>query len=361
MVISGQATTTGTQQYQQRHQTDCASKHFRPFNNLIVSSLGVGTYLGKPDDTTDTLVTNGIIQAVQEGINLIDTAINYRFMRAEKCVKNALAQLIEEGISREELIICTKGGFVPHPEREKWFMQEYVNNPKFSVEANDLVSQSHCLHPEYLQDQLYRSLNHLNLETVDIYYIHNPENQLTQVSPQTLYQRLEKAFAVMEGQVKAGKIRAYGLATWNGFRVPPNHPNHLSLAKIQQLAQQVAGEHPSHFQFVQMPINAAMLEALVKPTQKVDSELIPALEAASKLGITVIASASIGQAQAIGKIPLQWQATLSQQELTPAQQALQFTRSIAGISTALVGMKTPAHVADNLALTHINPVEIKGF
>jgi aryl-alcohol dehydrogenase-like predicted oxidoreductase len=359
MAISGYATATGTQHYQQRQQTHCASGHFRQGNDLTFSSLGVGTYLGQPDDETDTLVTNGITQAVQQGINLIDTAINYRFMRAEKSVQTALNQLLSQGISREELIICTKGGFIPHPEREEWFKQEYVNNPNFSVQANDLVMQSHCLHPQYLQDQLDLSLHHLNLETIDIYYIHNPENQLAEVSPETLHERLAKAFEVMEAAVNAGKIKAYGLATWNGFRVPPNHPNHLDLAKIQQLAQQVAGDSPNHFQFVQIPLNAAMPEALVKPTQKVNSELLPAIRAAEKLGINVIVSASIGQTQAVGKVPPSLQEKLSQQGLNPAQQALQFTRSCSGIASALVGMKTPAHVAENLALTQLDPLEIK--
>lgn len=359
MVISGYATAKGTQHYQQCHQTDCAAGHFRQAHDLIVSSLGVGTYLGQPDDQTNSLVTKGIIQAVQQGINLIDTAINYRFMRAERSVQTALEQLLSEGISREELIICTKGGFIPHPERDHWFMQEYVNNPNFSIQADDLVMQSHCLHPEYLQDQLDRSLDHLKLETIDLYYIHNPENQLAEVPTETLYQRLEQVFRVMETAANTGKIRAYGLATWNGFRVPPNHPNHLDLARIRELAQRVAGNRPSHFQFVQIPMNAVMPEALVKPTQRVNSELLPALSAAQKLGINVIASASIGQTQAVGKIPTQLQKNLSQQQLTPAQQALQFTRSASGILTALVGMKTPAHVKENLALTQINPLEIK--
>ena len=33
----------------------------------------------------------------------------------------------------------------------------------------------HCLHPEFLQDQLTRSLDRLQLETLDVCLLHNPE------------------------------------------------------------------------------------------------------------------------------------------------------------------------------------------
>ena len=362
MRIVGQATQIGTQKYRQRHFSDCAPGHFREVNGLVFSSFGIGTYLGQPDEQTDTLVTNATVSVVRSGLNLIDTAINYRYMHGEWSVRAALSRLLSEQIvSREELILCTKGGFIPHPDRVDWFSQEYANNGNFSISASDLVAGCHCMHPEYLHDQLNRSLDNLGVETIDIYYIHNPETQLSQISTEVFYQRLYQAFEVMEAAVKAGKIRAYGLATWSGFRVPPTEPNYIDLAYAKALASQAAGDSTDSFQFIQLPLNAAMTEALVKPTQKVRFQLIPALEAACHLGIAAIASASLGQTQALGKIPASMTSSLSELVLTEAQQALQFTRSCPGLLSALVGMKTPSHVISNLALTSIEPLPSSCF
>ncbi len=362
MRIPGHATPIGTHLGSQRHSSNCAPGHFREFNGLVFSSFGIGTYLGRPDEQTDTLVTKAIVSSVCGGLNLIDTAINYRYLHGEWSVKAALRHLLEEAkVSREELIICTKGGFIPHPDRVSWFNREYLNQGHLGISDRDLVAECHCLHPEYLHDQLNRSLENLGVETIDIYYIHNPETQLSQVSKEVFSEQLYRAFEVMETAVREGKIQAYGLATWSALRVPPTDPNHVDLASAKALASQAAGDSKDSFQFIQLPLNAAMPEALVKPTQQVSSQLVPALEAARRLGLAAIASASLGQTQALGQIPASMTSSVSELGLTEAQQALQFTRSIPGLLSALVGMKTPDHVVSNLALTSIEPLPLSCF
>lgn len=362
MRILGKATSTGTQNYQQRHQQNCVSTHFRSANDWVVSSLGIGTYLGGADSRTDDFVIDSIIESVRQGINLIDTAINYRYTRAERSVGDAIAALIrDKDICREEVIICSKGGFIPDPERVSWFYSRYIESSRFSIKPSDLVAECHCLHPEYIQDQLERSLDHLGVQTIDIYYLHNPETQLAEVPKDVFYHRLKLAFEVLEKAVHQGKISAYGLATWDGFRVAPTELNHIDLAKAKAVAAQVAGNTPDHFKFIQLPINAAMVEALVKPTQRIKTKWMPVLSVAPKLGLSVISSASIGQTKAIGKIPLPLQAVLEQSKLTSTQQALQFTRSCPHLLAALVGMKTPDHVEENLALAGIKPIAAKYF
>ncbi|MGK7904436.1 MAG: aldo/keto reductase [Hormoscilla sp.] len=355
MTISGQATAAGTQKYKGRHR--CAANHFREEQGLVFSSIGIGTYLGEPDDRTDAAVSNAIVSAVQQGINVIDTAINYRYMHGERSVKLALSRLISElDISREELIICSKGGFIPHPDRIGWFDREYINNSKFTISESDIVAGCHCLHPEYLQDQLDRSLENLGLDTIDIYYIHNPETQLSEVSPEKFYDRLYQAFTVMEAAVKSGKIKAYGLASWNAFRLGPTKINHIDLAHAKTLAGQAAGGSEDNFKFVQLPLNPTMPEALVKATQSIDNVLVPAIEAARRLDIAPIASAAIGQARNLGKIPPAMVSALNESNFSEAMKALQFTRSSPGLLTALVGMKSTNHVAENLSLTAIEPL-----
>lgn len=362
MKILGKATLAGTQRYRDRHQQDCVATHFRQANDWVVSSIGIGTYLGVPDSHTDDLVTDAIIESVENGINLIDTAINYRYMHAEWSVSDALLALIQDKtISRDELVICTKAGFIPDNERISWFYSRYIESRNFTIEPQDLVAECHCLHPEYIWDQLERSLDNLGVETIDIYYLHNPEMQLSEVSPEIFYHRLQLAFEVLEKAVSQGKISAYGLATWDGLRVPPTAFNYLDLAKAKALASQVTSEGQDHFKFIQLPINATMLEALVEPTQHVKRTWLPTLEAAHRLGLSVISSASLGQTKAIGHIPDALQEGLHQTSLTPTLKALQFTRSCPRLLTALVGMKTVAHVRENLALTQIKPLAAKFY
>ena len=304
MRIKGQATSSLTKEYSLRYQGNCAEGHFRQADGLFFSSFGIGTYLGKPNQETDTLVTNAILESVKRGINLIDTAINYRYMHAEKSIKQALLKLLEANlVSREELIICTKGGFIPHPDRVTWFTKEYVKNSNFNISERDCVAKCHCMHPEYLRHQLNLSLNNLGIETLDIYYIHNPETQLGEVSQEVFSERLYYAFEVMESAIQEGKIKAYGLATWNGFRVPQTDKKHLNLSQIKALASKAAGNTSDSFKFIQLPVNTAMTEALVKPTQQIGETVMTTLEAAKHLGINVIASASLAQTKALGKIP----------------------------------------------------------
>ena len=74
----------------------------------MISSIGIGTYLGEPDSTTDESYTNAIESAVEGGINILDAAINYRLQRSERSVGSALEKLFAAGFAREEVLICTK-------------------------------------------------------------------------------------------------------------------------------------------------------------------------------------------------------------------------------------------------------------
>ena len=70
-----------------------ATDHFRAAQNLWLSSIGIGTYLGQPEDETDRRYTEAIVRAVELGANVIDTAANYRFQRSERSIGAALGEL----------------------------------------------------------------------------------------------------------------------------------------------------------------------------------------------------------------------------------------------------------------------------
>src|SRR5271155_2720714 len=106
------ATTNGTTKYAARFASRAAAGHFREQQGLWLSSIGIGTYLGEPDASTDQAYTDAIAAAVESGANVIDSAINYRLQRSERSVGAAVEELARRGFAREELLICTKGGFL---------------------------------------------------------------------------------------------------------------------------------------------------------------------------------------------------------------------------------------------------------
>jgi len=361
MPVPGQVTRTGTAGFADRHSQDVAKDHFRGAGDLMLSSVGMGTYLGEADDQTDILVTQALERAVRGGINLIDTAINYRFERAEKCIGRAIENLIYSGeVSREELLICTKGGFVPvAKDADEWFEREYVKGRDDGIQQSDLVGGMHCLHPAYIYDQIKRSRANLGTETIDVYYLHNPEAQLGKVERKDFYDRLRKAFEVLEAAVSQAKIACWGLATWSAFRTQPDKRDHLDLGEIVTLAEEAAGGREHHLRFIQLPFNLAMPEALLA-TQQWKGQAVPVLEIARRLDLSVVASASICQAQVIGQIP-DTLAPILGKKLSDAQRALQFTRSSPGFVSALVGMKQHEHVEENLALCSYPPLDAKDY
>ncbi|MCA1558034.1 MAG: aldo/keto reductase, partial [Acidobacteria bacterium] len=363
MAIQGSATLEGTERYRERFHESATANHFRLEQNLWLSSIGLGTYLGKWDEQTDKAYTDSVVRAVGLGVNVLDTAANYRFQRSERSIGAALRQLTEaELVSRDELVICTKGGYLPfdaEPARDvrRYFEETFVRTGVASF--TDMVAGSHCMTPRYLENQINQSLNNLGLEALDVYYVHNPETQLQEVAREEFDERLALAFEMFEQMRAAGRIRTYGAATWNGFRAAPTAREHLSLERMAEIARAAGGD--SHgFRFVQLPFNLAMPEALVSQNQSLNKERVSLLEAAAALGITVIASASILQGKVARNLPEEVRETLGALA-TDAQTAIQFVRSTPGITTALVGMSRVAHVEENLQLARIAPARAEDY
>ena len=350
MSLAGYATKDGTLRYRERFAQRASKDHFRTQHGLEISSIGIGTYLGKPDEATDERYTNAIRRAVELGSNVIDSAANYRFQRSERAIGQALEQLTQTGFSRDEIILCTKGGYLPFDGAQPRNVREYIQQTfvdKGIASFEDFVGGSHCMTPSYLQNQLEQSLRNMNIECVDVYYIHNPESQLGYVGQDEFYYRLGKAFAGLERNREQGKLKMYGVATWNGFRSAADSEEFHSLEQMVQIAREVGGDS-NGFGFIQLPFNLAMPEALTMINQTVSGEALSTLEAADRLGVTVIASASILQGRMAQGLPDEIRSTFGL--ASDSQTAIQFVRSTPGITTALIGMSQAAHVEENLQL-----------
>lgn len=348
-MLNGRASAEGTAAYARRFPG--LPGNFRPMLGLSVSSIGIGTYLGEPDDETDRDYEAALRVALLGGINLADTAVNYRFQRSERCIGRVLKQLVGSGeLRREEVVVATKGGYItfddePPADPRAWFEENYIRSG--ILKPGDLVDGSHCMTPRYLERMLAASLANLGLATVDIYYLHNPEAQLASLSREEFLRRIHLAFEFFEQQVKAGRIGVYGTATWNGFRVHPRARGYLSLEELVGAAREVGGA-AHHFRAIQLPYNLAMPEALTAVNQATPGGEGSPLAAARAMEIAVCSSASLLQgrlAQNLPPIVAQAFEGLS----SDAQRSVQFVRSTPGVDVALVGMKSVAHARDIIA------------
>lgn len=325
---------------------------YRPaWDGVLVSSIGVGTYLGECSDDDDQAYQEAIARALGSGINLIDTAINYRCQRSELAVGAALRKL---AVPREAVIVCTKGGYLPlagEPPETRDDYRQYLTREFFEpgvMTPDDVVSGGHSLAPSFLRYCIARSRENLGVETIDLYYLHNPEQQLGAISQASFRERLRAAFMVLEDAVGRGEIAAYGCATWTGLRSTPGAKSHISLEDLTAIAREIGGER-HHFRAVQMPISLAMPEGVRLPTQQIGKRgtLVPAVEAAAELGLAVFASAPLMQAQLTKDLP-ETVRDLFPLQRSDAQRALTFVRSVPGVTAALVGTRSTAHLTENL-------------
>lgn len=369
MTIKGYATTEGTARYRERVRAaeSVAENHFRFERELWLSSIGIGTYLGAWDEATDNAYEESVARAVELGANVIDTASNYRFQRSERSVGAALRRLTEGGAAaRDELVVCTKGGYLPFDseppagqEGVRAYVEETFVRPGVA-EWSDIVAGSHCMTPRFLAHQLDQSLRNLGVESIDVYYIHNPETQAGVVSREEFETRLRSAFEALERSADEGKIKFYGVATWNGFRADAAERGYHSLERLHDIAREAGGGDAHRFRFVQLPVNLGMPEALSLDNQTFAGGRVSLLEAARGLGVTVVASASILQGRVARDLPESIREPLGSLG-TDAQTAIQFVRSTPGVITALVGMSRREHVEENLRLARVEPARADDY
>lgn len=363
-MIPGAADLHGTETYAKRFGDFFGAGHFRIVNGLFLSSIGLGTYLGEMDDATDELSYEAMKQCFEKGINVIDSAINYRAQRSERIIGKAISNLIQtRKLNREEIFISTKGGFIPfdgsYPENPADYFHETYVEPGI-LKPEDAVQGCHAMTPRYLEDQLERSLKNLGVETIDLYYLHNPEMQLEEIPAHEFYTRLTKAFELLEQKVSEGKIKWYGTATWNGYRISHEAKGYLSLQDVLEAAIQAGGKD-HHFKAIQLPYNLGMPEAFVNQNQFWESkEAISPIEFARRANLAVFTSASLLQGRLAQRLPEKVRLLFP---TCPSQVAcaLQFVRSTPGVTTALAGMKSLTHVSENLAVAQISPLTAEAF
>jgi len=355
------ATREGTWAYRNDHD-DFARTFYRRFGDGVVSSVGVGTYLGDATDERDEAYGEAIRTALESGVNMVDTAINYRHQRSERVVGAALA---DADIDRSAAVVATKGGFVPfdgeRPDNPgAYIKREYVDTGL--VDRADLVGGQHCIAPAFIDDQLDRSLSNLGLDTVDCYYVHNPETQLAEKGREAVYDQLEATFERLETRADEGDIAHYGVATWDAFRVPADHDSYLSLPEVVERARSAAesaGNTATHFRAIQLPFNVFMADAFTVQSHEGPEGPQSALWFAHEAGLDVFTSASMMQGRLAAEMPDSVEAKLEGE--TRAQRAINFARSAPGVTCSLVGTGSVEHARENVAAGSYEPLGADAF
>jgi uncharacterized protein YyaL (SSP411 family)/aryl-alcohol dehydrogenase-like predicted oxidoreductase len=302
-LIPGKATAEGTAKYAARLITQAGSQDymergFVPFGqtHLTTSRLGFGSYRV---NTSEREHREAMIKALREGVNLIDTSTNYMDGDSERLIGLVLRDLIKANDTlREAVIVVSKIGYVQGENLKQAQARERAGRP-----YPEMVKYGegiwHCLHPDFLSDQLAASLDRLGLQTLDVCLLHNPEYFLTEAAHRgeqdlvafrnIFYHRLEKAFAYFETQVAAGKLQYYGVSS-NTATADPHDPDATSLSDMLKAAKAAAaslGQRHHHFAVLQCPMNLYEAGALLTPNTG-DDHAHTVLELARREGIAVI-------------------------------------------------------------------------
>ena len=301
--LPGSASPEGTAKYvarivSQRQFDSGIERGYVQFGatGLTASRLGFGSYrvgMSEPEHR------EALKKSLKEGINLIDTSTNYMDGDSERLVGSVLRELLKSReMTREEVIVVSKIGYVQGQNFKQAEAREQAGRP-----YPDMVKYGegiwHCIHPDFLADQLILSLDRLGLTALDVCLLHNPEYFLSEAGHHAggdlvatrdiFYRRVEQAFAYFESQVAAGRISYYGVSsnTVTGDPLGADSTSLSLLCEAARSAARVQGIDRHHFSVLQCPMNLYEAGALVSPnTGKDQQETV--LEVAQREGIAVL-------------------------------------------------------------------------
>ena len=277
--------------------------------DLTSSKIGYGSY--RVDYRFDEH-TASLRKAIQAGCNLIDTSSNYTDGGSETLIGNVLSEQIAEGkIERSEIIVVSKVGYIQGQNLDEAMRREREGGLWEEV-VKYMDGCWHCVHPDFLVDQWKRSSERLQLETIDVYLLHNPEYFLSDAHKRnprtnldeirdTFYDRIYRAFVQMERFVNEGKTRYYGISS-NTFPSPTGDFEHVSLKRCYDAACEAArtvhgNQDANHFKVIQLPYNLFEHAALSEVNNTINGGDMTVLEGAEALGIGVLVNRPLNAVQ----------------------------------------------------------------
>ncbi len=361
----GYATRAATEAYARSFGARCGAGHYSDFLNLHLklSSLGIGTFPGAATDEVDTAYARIVRTAALAGINVFDTAAHYRYGRSAAALGEGLHSAFSDGVTREQVFVVGKGGFLAFPnglpqDAEAWFDANIVA-PGLGTRADR--AGGHLISPHHISAQLDALREALGLETLDAFLLDQPEVHIPAIGKEATNRKVLAVFEALETARAAGKLRFYGISTFDGMRVETDAPLFESITSLlglaEKAAESVGGRAVGHgFRVVQLPFNQAMTEAFTRFSQATGKgNVASSIQAAHQLGVYVMASHTLGKGLLATQCADGVAATLASLG-NDAQRAIQFNRSTPGIGTSLVGISDPAHLDDLLAVARRTPL-----
>ncbi|MFO0773537.1 MAG: aldo/keto reductase [Nitrospiraceae bacterium] len=270
--IVGAATAGGTAGYAVRQLANASptapnGQAYTQFGSTgwTTSRLGFGCYR---IDTNEADHHAALTQALRDGCNLIDTSTNYADGDSERLVGLVLSEMIRRHeLTRQEVILVSKIGYVQGQNHTQAQAREQAGRP-YSEMVKYGEGLWHCMHPDFLADQLKDSLDRLGVATLDVCLLHNPEYVLLdakqrggrtvdETRAEFYDKRLFAAFTYLETQVTQGRLGAYGVSS-NTLTAGADDPAAVSLSRVWDVAERAAqslGRASSAFRVVQCPMN----------------------------------------------------------------------------------------------------------
>ena len=357
-LLAGTATAEATMAYSRRQGEAFDRGHYSDFRGGVkLSAIGLGSFPGAATDTADRALADIVFRGVTSGLNVIDTAVHYRYGRSLSAIAEGLKRAVAAGVDRRALWLMSKGGFVNFsgaaPADPKAYVQaEIIDRGLASAED---CAGFHVLSRPYIRAQIDLSRKALGVETLDAFLVDQPEVHIPVFGKAALIRKLGEIFVELEPAVKAGAINFYGVSSFHAFRVPTDDASFISLASLIALAEKAAKEttgheRDHHFALLELPFNAVMLDGFSRFNQITgEGSEASTLQAALQLKLYTVASHGLFKGHlAHHAVDILTQAM--PRLANNAQRALQFNRSTPGLGTTLVGMSTPAHLDDVLAV-----------
>lgn len=250
--LRGAATVSGT-----RRGADSFGAGARVLGRtgLTVSPVSFGAARVRDDAP---LHRRALADALRGGVNLIDTSAHATEGSSERLVGRMLANLVQHGeLRREQVVVVSRVGQAR--ERDLASLRDGVPDGEVVELAR---SRAHCIHPAFLRAQVAQSQERMGLERLDVVLLHDPELFSTDdgFTVSAFDDRMRRAFGALEELVAEGRVSAYGVSS-NGFVEPVGAPRATSVARMLELATEVAGDD-HHFGVARMPLNLFELGAL---------------------------------------------------------------------------------------------------
>jgi aryl-alcohol dehydrogenase-like predicted oxidoreductase len=295
IMTQGFATIEGTARFRSRENN--ISQEFNTLGRieLSVSQVGFGTYRC---DVRSLEHKNALAKAIRMGVNLIDSSANYADGNAEKLIGEVLNTMIEANeISRDEIVVVTKGGYIQGENYKRIAGELSHHKPDTSIGSYDseIVQYGqglwHSIHPDFLEDQITRSLERLQLETIDVYLLHNPEyyiqhaidDNIPEDEARDIYEkRIAKALAYLETEVEQGRIKWYGISS-NTF---PKAEESVDRTSLERIWKEVSSK-PNHFAVIQLPMNLYERGGVLEKNQEKSSKSVIEFAHEHNIGVLI--------------------------------------------------------------------------